>query len=218
MIDRDKLVQQIRAQMNAVARLGGKIEEPIVEEPARESDIAAVERRIGRTLPPAMRKFFTEFTRYISVDWELPDEFSLPEPIQGISGGAFEFSLDDVVDCDLEWRQLVEMVATWEMPEISASWENKIGFYSVGNGDILAVDISIPGREPVVHLSHEGDETLHCYSLGLDFEDFLIRLVGVGCPCVDNIEPFTHDFTKPIDPDCENAVLWRKAVGLPGAP
>ena len=106
------------------------------------------------------------------------------------------------------------MVATWEMPEISATWENKIAFHWIPNGDLLAVDISVPGKEPVVYLSHEGDEVLHCYALGLDLEDFLTCWVGVGCPCVDNIEPFTHDFTRPIDQDCENAVVWREAVGL----
>ena len=48
--------------------------------------------------------------------------------------------------------------------------------------------------------------------------DFLTRWTGAGCPGPESwiMAPFTHDFTKPLDPDCENAVLWRAAVGFQG--
>jgi hypothetical protein len=214
-MDRAGILRQWRTQLDAIERLGGEIDELVLDEPATEAEVARVEGELGVTLPPVMRNSFLTFARGISVGWSLPDGFQLPEPVEQAIGGEITYSLDDIVDSELQRRDWADdVIASWEMPEESVTWENKIAFLTLGNGDFLAVDVSTSGREPVVYLSHDGDEYVHCYVLGSDFDDFLTRWTGVGCPSPDNIEPFTHDFTKPLDPDCENAVLWRKAVGL----
>ncbi len=216
-MNREELERQWQAQLDAVKRLGGETDELIVDEPASEAEVARVEEKLGVALPPMMRNSFLTFARGLHVEWSLPDGFRLPQHVEEATWGGIDYSLDDMVDSELERREWADdVVASWEIPEETVTWENKVAFFTMANGDFLAVDVSTPGREPVVYLSHDGNETSHCYALGDDFEDFLTRWTGVGCPGPESwiIEPFTHDFTKPLDPDCENAVLWRKAVGL----
>ena len=216
-MDRDKILGQWRAQYEAIEKLGGETEQLTVEDPATEAEVARVEQELGLTLPPVMRNSFLTFARGIIVGWSLPKGFQLPEAVKRAAWGYIEYSLDGVVESELERRVWArDCVASWEMPEITALWENKIAFYTMANGDFLAVDVSVPGHEPVVYLNHEGEEDCDGYALGADFDDFLARWTGVGCPGTEEwiMAPFTHDFTKPLDPDCENAVLWRKAVGL----
>ena len=216
-MDREGILGRWQAQLDAIKGLGGKTDELIVDEPASEAEVARVEEELGLTLPPMMRNSFLKFARSVSVGWQLPDGFSLPEPVEEVTWGEIEYSLGGVVEAErlrCDWAD--DVIASWEIPESTALWENKIGFLAMECGDFLAVDIAKPGREPVVYLSHGGDEDMDDYALGVDFNDFLTRWTGVGCPATDSrtIAPFTHDFTKPLDPDCENAVLWRKALGL----
>ena len=216
-MNREEILRQWQAQSEAIGRLGGETDQLIVEDPADEAEVARTEQELGLTLPPVMRNSFLTFARGISVGWSLPDGFQLPEAVQRAAWGEIEYSLDDVVESELQRRDWAsDVIASWEMPEITATWENKIAFFTMGNGDFLAVDVSAAGREPVVYLSHDGDEYSHCYALGGDFDDFLTRWTGVGCPGPECwiMEPFTHDFAKQLDPDCKNAVLWREAVGL----
>lgn len=216
-MNREEIIKQLQAQLDAIKRLGGQTDELIVDEPASEAEIARVEEKLGLTLPPVMRNSFLTFARGLYVEWSLPEGFKLPKPVEEATWGGIDLSLDDMIDPELERREWAnDVVASWEIPEESATWESKVAFLTMANGDFLAVDVSTPGREPVVYLSHDGNENSHCYALGDDFDDFLTRWTGVGCPGPESwiIEPFTHDFTKPLDPDCENAVLWRQAVGL----
>lgn len=214
-MDREKLTGQWQAQLDAIKHLGGETDELIVDEPATEAEVARVEGELGVTLPPVMRNSFLTFARGISVGWQLPANFQLPEAVEEATGGEITYSLDGIVDSELQRRDWAgDVIASWEMPEESATWENKIAFLTLATGDFLAVDVATPGREAIVYLSHDGNEYVHCYVLGSDFEDFLTRWTGVGCPSPDNIDPFTHGFTKPLDPDCGNAVSWRKAMGL----
>jgi len=216
-MDREEISRQWRTQLDAVGRLGGWTDELIVEAPATEAEIAKVEGELGVSLPPVMRNSFLTFARVISIGWQLPDRFKLPETVEEATWGGIEYSLDDMIDSELQRRDWAgDVIASWEIPEESITWENKIAFLTMANGDYLAVDVSTLGREPVVYLSHDGNESSHCYVLGDDFDDFLTRWAGVGSPGPESwiMAPFTHGFTKPLDPDCENAVLWRKAVGI----
>lgn len=216
-MDRDRIIKKWTAQLEVIERLGGETDKLIVEPPATEAEIARVEHELGVTLPPVMRSAFLTFARGISLGWSLPKGFQLPEAVKRATWGYVKYSPDDIVQSELERRVWArDCVASWEMPEITALWENKIAFFTMGNGDFLTVDVSTPGREPVVYLNHEGEEDEDGYVLGADFDDFLTRWAGVGCPGPESwiMAPFTHDFAKPLDPDCKNAVLWRAAVGL----
>lgn len=216
-MDRDEIFSKWTAQLEIIERLGGETDELIVEPPATEAEIAQLERELGATLPPVMRNTLLTFSRGISLEWSLPKGFQLPEAVKRATWGYVKYSLDDILQSELERRIWAkDCVASWELPKVTALWENKIAFYTMGNGDFLTVDVSTPGHEPVVYLSHEGEEEEDGYVLGADFNDFLTRWTGVGCPGPESwiMAPFTHEFTKPLDPDCENAVLWWKAVGL----
>lgn len=218
-MDREQASGQWRAQLEAIKRLGGKTSKLIVADPAKEADISRVEKKLRVTLPPVFRNSLLTFSSGIRIDWWLPDGFQLPESVESTQWGGIEYSLNDVVESERTRRYCFKhAVSSWGIPSFAETWENKISFFAVANGDFLAIDTSTPGREPVVYLSYDGDDYCNSYVLGTDFEDFLTRWTGVGCPGPERwvMEPFTHGFTKPLDPDCENAMLWRKAIGLDG--
>ena len=91
-MDRDRIIKKWTAQFEVIERLGGETNELIVEPPATEAEVARVERELGVTLPPVMRNTFLTFARGICVGWQLPDGFSLPEPVQQALGGEIEYS------------------------------------------------------------------------------------------------------------------------------
>lgn len=67
----------------------------------------------------------------------------------------------------------------------------------------------------VVYLCHEPDES-NGYVLGKDFIDFIDRWSRLGCPGPHDWawRPFTAGREGLIDPDCQNAKIWREWLGL----
>lgn len=95
-------------------------------------------------------------------------------------------------------------------------WHHKLGIMTVGNGDVIALDIGKDSENPpVVYLSHDDGEG-HGYVLGKTFRAYLEALLLTGgCGNEDwQMLPFCHDAESGIDPQCENAVTYRKIIGL----
>lgn len=96
-------------------------------------------------------------------------------------------------------------------------WHVKLSFLDVTNGDHIASDLNWRGSgSPVLYLSHRDDPSLHGYSLGSTFADFMDRWSLLGCP---RRRPLADHAVRPspvsgVESDSGNARLWRDWFGL----
>ncbi len=67
----------------------------------------------------------------------------------------------------------------------------------------------------VAYMAHELDY-MHGYKLGYDFTDFMDRRSLLGCPGPEHVQflSFFDNYAGGIDPEGENARLWRSWFGL----
>lgn len=94
-------------------------------------------------------------------------------------------------------------------------WNNKLGFMTVPNGDIIAFDLSDPNDDrKVIYLSHDDGEG-HGIVLGEIFEEYFSNLLLIGgCGNEDwQMMPFI-DKAKGLCADSQNADTYRKLIGL----
>lgn len=185
--------------------------------PATESDVIEIEERIGLPIPHSFRKVLLSYSRAVSIEWELPDNQlkSIPTVFRHVSGGDCRWDLNAIPSLLETYR---EWLGVFTDPEdyFDGPWQGKFPVLEVGNGDMIAVDISADDQQPVVYLSHEGDDTIHGYWLGVDFEDYIDRLSKLGCVGAEDwqLAPFVSSPQSCLDPDGENAKLWREWFGL----
>ncbi len=210
----DKLVKQWQETLDANARLGGDSSELIIEGPASESEIKALESELELSLPRSLRDSLLTFSKHVEFSWFLPERFSLPESLRQIFGCVFGWSLDDIAEAELGRRARVEAIE-----ELGADpagvWKGSVGFHDIINGDCLAIDLARLGQEPVVYLVHDDDD-MQGAKMGQNFQDFLVRWSSLGCPGPEwwQWALFTENEQSYIDPNCANALLWKKTLGL----
>lgn len=132
--------------------LGGESRELIVAPRATETDIAQVERALGRQLPSSLRAFFAEGSSHVEVEWFLPR--NREPPFRGIFSGNFQARLSTLT-------QLAESHADWirecfsnRADPYDAVWHDKLPVLEVGNGDFIAV-YTAEDDGAVVYLSHD---------------------------------------------------------------
>ncbi|HOD82471.1 MAG: SMI1 / KNR4 family protein [Planctomycetes bacterium ADurb.Bin126] len=204
--------EQLHQTLWAVDRLGGETERLLILPPADEDDVRTMESELGHALPPAMRRVMTGFSSRVHLGWTLPEGFVLPEPLRGLFGGQLTWDLmglgELLSDAD-EWaHSLFDDPPPRELP-----LHDKLVFMPVGNGDFLAVDIEPAHYGEVVYLSRSSGSA-NGYLLARDFEDLLNRWLPLGCVGAEvwQWRPFTSGPTSGLDPECENARLWRKVL------
>lgn len=213
-MDYQKIRQQLENLKQIYERICNDVELNI-EERATEEEVKRVEEKIGMSLPKQLRNFFLYFSKECMFDAYLPDEFELPEGLREIFCASFRIALDEVVhaaDSGIGWLDCF----TDEEDEYDRVWYNKLGMMTVPNGDVIALDIGADKENPpVVYLSHDGGDG-HGYILGNTFEEYFESLLAVGaCGNEDwQMLPFCLDERSGIVPDCENAVTYRKLIGM----
>ena len=183
---------------------------------ADEASIKAVESRIGMTLPKQLRDFFLNYSQCFEMNAFLPEEFSdsLPKELKELFAAHYVISLEEAESNEMMRRDWVSECFPNEDDEYDKVWHHKLGIIDVGNGDIISLDIgSNPDNPPVVYLSHDGDDS-NGMILGKDFHTFLMNLIMCGgCGMEDwQMIPFISDSEDGIDPDCENAVTFRRLI------
>lgn len=200
--------------LEACSRLGGDVCELIIRQPASEAEVAAVEQELGVALPTSFRQVLIQFSSAVDLGWYLPTDFALPAPLREIFSGECYWDLSRIVDMERRRQLWIKDVFSFSDDPYNQVWHNVLAFRKIANGDMLAFDLSSP-TQPVIYLSHDGGEG-HGYQLGADFADFIDRLTRLGCPGSEDWQmmPFLASPTSFLDPDCENARLWRSVFGL----
>src|SRR5205814_1865130 len=148
--------------------------------PATRREVECVESKLGCAIPPSFRKILLEYSGSSCIEWALPKERVMPEVFRQIWSGECRWDLASLPALQATYRGWLEISVNpndfWDGP-----WQNKFPVLEVGNGDMLAIELGSASKQPVVYLSHEGDNLVHGYWLGTDFEDYIDRLSLLGC-------------------------------------
>ena len=193
-----RLEKAWRAALDACAARGGETRPLVIEPPATESRVAEVERVLGQTLPPRLRRFFLEEAASVRFQWFLPTENHAP--FADIFGGELALSLE-------------------QLPDLAAQHarRGRIAIQLAANGDVVAIDTR-KSREAVVYLSHDGDDS-DGVVLGNDLDDYFVRHAALGGVGLEGAQwlPFVSEIggQRVLDPDGEAADRWRRWFGLP---
>ncbi len=217
MVTWDEIIDLWREALLNNKRLGGQSEELIVEPPASESEIRAVEDAVGTLFPDQFRETLNLFSRRVELDWYLPDGFVLPNELKGIFSGNLSWSLANLAELERDRKEAVKVLYPNPNNAYDAVWHRKLVFQTVANGDRLALDLGRESYGAVVYLGH-ADNPGHGYVIAANFEEFVERWSLLGCPGGEDWQwlPFTSGRTSGILPECANAKLWRKVIGFEG--
>ncbi len=203
------------AALEACKRLGGTPDDLVIAEPATFQEVEAVEAILGIRLPESFRTVLLEFSSHVELSWLLPDDKKPTAPLRGIFSGECSWNLNDLPELEESRQGWIDAVFPDIEDPYDKIWHNKLTFLHVANGDQIALDLSERARNSVVYLSHEGDVT-HGWVLGNDFIDFMTKWSLLGCPGAEDwqMKPFISSPTSGLDPNSDNAKLWREWFSL----
>lgn len=185
------------------------------EEPATEMDIAALEKRLGVTVPPSLRIVLLEISREVEFSWFKPDEHEFPEPFDEIFCGNLDWSMELIQQAEDGRKGWIESCFSNLENDYDAVWHNKLAFMEVGNGDYLAIDLTPEQYEQIVYLSHDGGDGHGCV-LAENFLDLLRRWAPLACPGAEDWQwlPFYEGSPARIQPDGAVAKRWLQMLGV----
>ena len=209
----DKLLLRLKT---AYEQFGVEEVEYKKSKPATKKEVEELEIKLGQKLPTSLKDFFLNFSKELSFDVSLPDDYELPDELDEIFCAYFTVSLDEMLNAEESRKSWIESCFNNMDDEYDRIWHNKLGFMTVGNGDVIAFDLLDNNEDKkVVYLSHDDGEG-HGYILGSNFASYLENLILVGgCGNEDwQMIPFCQDETSGIDSLCENAKMYREIIGF----
>lgn len=196
-------------------RQGGNVSRLLIERPAGEEEVRAVEHTLGRRLPASLRRVFREFSAGFEFRWSFWDKGpSPPIDLDHISSGGFEkIALDWLVKAEEDRQSWIDAVFPDPYNPYNAIWHNTLLVIFIGNGDYIGVDLRSDDGF-VTYVSHEGYEALHGKMLANNFLDFMNRWSLLGCVGPEDwqLEPFVGQ--DGLDPLGEKGQVWRRWLGL----
>ena len=215
----DLFRKRLNLFLEKIEDLGGETDPLMIEKPATEEEIKAVEAKLGYILPPHFREVLLENTAHLDFYWDINDitdegDISLPDKLVEIFRGQLLFGLDLLLDYEDDRKGWVKEVYPDYNNEYDRVWHNKMSFHQVGNGDYIAIELEPENYGKVVYLSHDGSEN-HGLYIASNFKEFLMNYAAIGCIGGEDWqwEPF-YTAGKGIDPTSENAQAWHKVLGI----
>jgi cell wall assembly regulator SMI1 len=197
----------------AINEIGGEVKSFSVEEPATKEDVQFLEEKLGISLPPSMKEVLLNFSRKVEFRWFFPDKLELEGELSEIFSGDRHWSLEWLYDFNKSKDNWIKECFPNKKDPYDVVWHNKFAFHEVGNGDYLAIDMSLPGFEPVVYLSHDDGEG-HGIKLAENFKEFLFVSSRLGCVGGEDWQllPFIEKEKPYLNADCINAKKFREAL------
>ena len=231
MMERNELKIKLEQLLVQMEKMGAECEPLIFEPPATENEVAEVERELGFKLPIEFRNVLLTISKECRFRWELPDSVvilyqpmrELTEPVhRHMHSGELHWGIDLLLryqkDIKDEWIKEVYFDPT---DNYSKAWHNKLAFLTVddNDSDYFAIDLSAENYGKIIYLCHDGDVYSNGCVIANSFNEFLENGLQIAFSGGDSWEwdMFTHNRTSGIDPNCENAKIWREKIGL-GSP
>jgi cell wall assembly regulator SMI1 len=186
----------------------------VLEPPATRRQIADVESALGMELPSAFREVLLTLSSHTEFRWFARDR-QFARPFHQNFSGDLHWALDLMVQFETRRRRWCAAVFPNPADPYDVVWHDKLAFYEVGNGDLLAFDLAAETCGQVVYLSHDDGEG-HGYVLAQDFRDLLARWLPIACAGGEDWQwlPFVHGPTSGLEPDGEPAKAWRRVLGI----
>lgn len=183
--------------------------------PATEREVADVEAELRCPIPSSFRKVLVEYSGVTCIEWQLRGKTALPQVFRQIFSGECRWdlaSLPKLVNTYGKWLEVFTDPADY----YDGPWQNKFPVLEIGNGDMLGIDLTDDQQQPVVYLSHEGDDSLHGFWLGSNFSDYVDRLSLLGCVGSEDWQllPFVSGPRSLLETDGANANDWRAWFGF----
>lgn len=201
--------------MEAVAQIGGRADPLLIEPPASEYEIRAIEQSLGLRLPVSLRQALLLFSRKVRFRWFLPKGFELSPELRQVFSGDCHWSPEWLIQFNSDKEGWIREVFPDPNDPYDAVWHGKLAFHEVGNGDYLAIDTAEGSGGAVVYLSHD-DGSGHGMQIAANFQDFLVRWTRLGCVGGEDWQwlPFVAPSGGYLDPNCPNARSFRRLLSL----
>jgi len=176
-----------------------------------------MERVIGRTIPPTLRKIFTQQSAALKFCWALPVD--LPGGPRGLWGRML-LSLADLPTDFLNWSG---WRATFETP-LEHGWSSEwtvdayrelFPLITAPNGDqIVVADRDEETSDLVLYLNHDGDGDFEFLILAETLEDFLRIWFQLGCPGPEwrDLVRFMDTKTDRLSLTTRRSAAWLRAL------
>lgn len=186
----------------------------IVMPPADPRQVTELESAVGTRLPDAFRDVLLKVSARIEFQWFTGDRKFAPPFHQNFSGD-LHWSVDLTEQIETERKSWCSDVFSNTEDPYDAVWYNKLAFYKIGNGDLIAFDLADDKYGQVVYLSHDDGEG-HGYVLAQDFRDLLARWLPLGCTGGEDWQwlPFTVGPNSGLEPYAGPAMTWRRVLGI----
>ena len=190
---------------------------------ARDAELDAVERAVGRTLPSSLRAFFARGAAALDCRYTFEPDGQALEGLRellpyetGVYGGARIGPASELPDWSRSVGEWAEDTWVAESPDQKRVWESALPFAALDNGDYLALDLrSDEADPPVVYLNHDDESSI----ITGTFEGFLgawERLCYLGPEhwlLLEFAVPGGH-----LDPDSERAARLRLLLATSRSP
>jgi ankyrin repeat protein/cell wall assembly regulator SMI1 len=158
-----------------------------ISPPATAFDLTSIETHHGLNFPPQLRELLTGYSRHVEFGWYIPphlqplEKLGLPNMSANRSAiWSIEHIRQHAIPNFLGWKNALASKDRSEAPNTPEMWESQFPFYSLVNGDMLTIDMSVEdGPQPVRYFSHEL-QTLHGMALAPDFFAFITEMSKLG--------------------------------------
>jgi hypothetical protein len=207
--------EKLESFLKAIEAIGGNTKPLVFTSVASEAEVLDIEQRLGFRLPAEFRDTLLTVSSHCEFRWFLPDEFELPPVLRQLFSGELHWSLELLWQFNEAREGWIREVFSNPEDEYDKVWYNKFVFQEVGNGDFIAIDLLPESYGKVVYLSHDDGEG-HGYVMANSFKALLTDWVELGCVGGEDWQwlPFCENKLAGIDPNSENALLWKQIIKL----
>jgi hypothetical protein len=207
--------EKLESFLKVIETLGGNTKPLVFTSVASEAEVLDIEQKLGFRLPAEFRDTLLTVSSHCEFRWFLPDEFELPPVLRQLFSGELHWSIELLWQFNEAREGWIREVFSNPEDEYDKVWYNKFVFQEVGNGDLIAIDLLPESYGKVVYLSHDDGEG-HGYVMANSFKALLTDWVELGCVGGEDWQwlPFCENKLAGIDPNSENALLWKQIIKL----
>lgn len=181
--------QEMWRRMQALAlRRGWEVTPLRIGLPATEAEVAMLEAKHGRKVPPQLRELLTRHAASIQFGWHIPSHMQALDKARLPYCGGLRDIVWDLAHIDeyafpnfRGWREQISHNDLSEAENRPSMWEHQFPIADLPNGDMLTIDVSGRGEPyPVRYFSHEL-EGMHGLAIAPDFITFVTEYSRLGC-------------------------------------
>ncbi|MDA2252439.1 SMI1/KNR4 family protein (plasmid) [Bacillus cereus] len=203
MLNSQNWINNWNETFHQIEKIKGDIESFVVEKSATEEEIKLTEQQLGYPLPISFKEVLVKFSKQVELRWSFPDELSIPAEFDDIFAGELCWNLDSIEDLAEVADSLKDVGDNY-----GENLRQKLAFYTVPNGDYLALDLNSNNEDAaVVYWDHEEDSVTYVADNFIEFIEKFTDLNLIGAE-IWQWETFID--SKGINTDSEIAQKWKK--------